>query len=122
MSGRFAPSPTSALHVGNLRTALVAWLLARSTGRDFRLRIEDLDVARVAAAPDVAAQQVADLLAIGLDFDGEVVWQSSRLGAYAEAVRGLRPTSASARAARSPRPRPRRTGTATGLTPAPAGT
>ncbi|HRA06894.1 MAG TPA: tRNA glutamyl-Q(34) synthetase GluQRS [Propionicimonas sp.] len=89
MSGRFAPSPTSALHVGNLRTALVAWLLARSTGRDFRLRIEDLDVARVAAAPDVAAQQVADLLAIGLDFDGEVLWQSARLDAYAEAVRGL---------------------------------
>ena len=86
LSGRFAPSPTSALHLGNLRTALVAWLLARTTGREFRLRIEDLDVARVAAAPEVAAQQVDDLLALGLDFDGEVIWQSARVDAYAEAV------------------------------------
>ncbi|MFZ0531070.1 MAG: glutamate--tRNA ligase family protein, partial [Propionicimonas sp.] len=89
LSGRFAPSPTSALHLGNLRTALVAWLLARSTGRAFRLRIEDLDTARVAAAPQVAEQQVRDLLALGLDFDGDVVWQSSHLDRYAEAVRAL---------------------------------
>ena len=89
MSGRFAPSPTSALHLGNLRTAVVAWLLARTTGREFRLRIEDLDVARVAAAPEVAARQVEDLLALGLDFDGDVVWQSARLDAYGEAVSRL---------------------------------
>lgn len=86
MAGRFAPSPTSDLHLGNLRTALVAWLLARSTGRGFLLRIEDLDTQRVAAAPAVAARQVADLAAIGLDFDGEPVWQSARLARYADAV------------------------------------
>ena len=89
MAGRFAPSPTSALHLGNLRTALVAWLAARSTGRSFLLRIEDLDTQRVAAAPYVAAGQLADLAALGLDFDGEVVWQSQRGARYAEVVAGL---------------------------------
>ena len=86
MAGRFAPSPTAELHLGNLRTALVAWLAARSTGLRFLLRIEDLDVARVAAAPAVAAAQVADLAALGLDFDGPVVWQSERRGLYAQAI------------------------------------
>jgi len=89
MSGRFAPSPTAALHLGNLRTAVLAWLFARSTGREFRLRIEDLDTRRVAAAGEVAAQQVRDLAALGLDFDGEVVWQSARLDAYAAAAARL---------------------------------
>lgn len=89
MSGRFAPSPTAALHLGNLRTAVLAWLFARSTGRGFRLRIEDLDTRRVRAAGAVAAQQVRDLATLGLDFDGEVVWQSARLDAYAAAVAQL---------------------------------
>lgn len=89
MAGRFAPSPTSDLHVGNLRTALVAWLLARTSGRSFLLRVEDLDTVRVAAAGDVARRQLADLAALGLDHDGEVVWQSARLDAYAAAVAGL---------------------------------
>ena len=89
MAGRFAPSPTSELHLGNLRTALVAWLLARGTGRAFRLRIEDLDTVRVAAAGEVARRQVADLLALGIDFDGEVVRQSDRLEAYSAAVAEL---------------------------------
>lgn len=75
--------------MGNLRTAVVAWLLARSTGRAFRLRIEDLDTARVAAAGRTAAEQQADLAALGLVFDGEVIWQSRRLEAYAEAVARL---------------------------------
>lgn len=89
MGGRFAPSPTSALHLGNLRTAVVAWLMAASTGREFRLRIEDLDTTRVRAAASVADQQLADLTAIGLRFDGTVVWQSQRLDAYAEALSRL---------------------------------
>lgn len=89
MAGRYAPSPTSALHLGNLRTAVVAWLLARHTGRAFRLRIEDLDTARVAAAGEVARSQQADLAALGLDFDGDAVWQSRRLQRYAEVVAGL---------------------------------
>lgn len=89
MAGRYAPSPTSALHLGNLRTALVAWLLARSTGRRFVLRIEDLDQARVSAAGQVAAGQVDDLAALGIDFDPPVMRQSERLEAYREAAGGL---------------------------------
>lgn len=89
MAGRFAPSPTSALHLGNLRTALVAWLAARGSGREVLLRIEDLDQQRVAAEPAVAAGQIADLRALGLDFDGDVVWQSGRLDRYAAAVAAL---------------------------------
>ena len=88
-AGRYAPSPTSALHLGNLRTAVVAWLMARSTGRRFWLRIEDLDVARVAAAGPVAAGQLADLRALGLDFDPPVLWQSTRLAAYQAAADSL---------------------------------
>lgn len=89
MSGRFAPSPTAALHLGNLRTAVLAWLFARSTGRRFLLRVEDLDTLRVSAGGDVARQQLADLHALGLDFDGEAVWQSERRDAYASAIAGL---------------------------------
>ena len=47
MNGRYAPSPTGVLHLGNLRTALLAWLFARSAGSEFVLRIEDLDTGRV---------------------------------------------------------------------------
>lgn len=89
MAGRFAPSPTSDLHLGNLRTALVASLMARTSGRAFRLRIEDLDAQRVAAAPEVAARQQSDLAAIGLTFDGSVLWQSQRWAEYAAAVASL---------------------------------
>jgi glutamyl-tRNA synthetase len=88
-AGRFAPSPTSELHLGNLRTALLAWLFARGTGRAFRLRIEDLDTARVDAARGVEQSQLDDLAAIGLDFDGGIVRQSERLGVYRDALAGL---------------------------------
>jgi glutamyl-tRNA synthetase len=86
MSGRFAPSPTSDLHLGNLRTALLAWLFARSTGREFLIRVEDLDQARVAAAAGVAERQLADLAALGIDHDGEVVRQSDRRALYEAAL------------------------------------
>ena len=89
MAGRFAPSPTSDLHLGNLRTALLAWLFARSTGRDFLLRIEDLDQVRVAAAAGVAERQLADLAALGIDHDGDVVRQSERLALYEAALSRL---------------------------------
>jgi Glutamyl- and glutaminyl-tRNA synthetases len=89
MAGRFAPSPTSALHLGNLRTAVVAWLMAVGTRRQFRLRIEDLDTTRVRAADTVAEGQLADLACLGLTFDGPVVWQSQRLASYAAAVARL---------------------------------
>ncbi len=89
MAGRFAPSPTSDLHLGNLRTALLAWLFARSTGREFLIRVEDLDPARVAAAPGVVLRQLADLAALGIDHDGEVVRQSQRQALYVEALARL---------------------------------
>jgi glutamyl-tRNA synthetase len=80
MAGRFAPSPTGELHVGNLRTALVAWLAARSTGRAFLVRIEDLD--RQVASEEHERRQLADLAALGLDWDGPIVRQSERFDVY----------------------------------------
>lgn len=77
-AGRFAPSPTGALHLGNLRTAVLAWLFARVTGRSFRLRIEDLDTSRV--RPGLAERQQTDLAALGVRFDGPVIIQSRRSG------------------------------------------
>lgn len=85
--GRFAPSPTGPLHVGNLRTALLAWLFARSAGARFLVRVEDLDRSRV--RPGIEEAQLADLRAIGLDWDGPAVRQSERMDLYEEAVRGL---------------------------------
>ncbi|WFR72661.1 tRNA glutamyl-Q(34) synthetase GluQRS [Prescottella defluvii] len=84
-AGRFAPSPSGDLHLGNLRTALLAWLFARSTGRRFLVRVEDLDRVR----PGAEERQLADLAAIGLDWDGEVVHQSSRLPLYDAAIARL---------------------------------
>lgn len=86
-SGRFAPSPTGPLHLGNLRTALLAWLFARSAGACFRVRMEDLDAGRVRAG--MANAQLDDLRALGLDWDGPVVRQSERLELYRDAVAQL---------------------------------
>ena len=83
-AGRFAPSPTGSLHVGNLRTAVLAWLFARSTGRRFLLRMEDLDRNRV--RPGIGAQQEADLAALGVTFDDHPVLQSLRFDRYAAAL------------------------------------
>jgi glutamyl-tRNA synthetase len=88
LNGRFAPSPTGTLHLGNLRTALLAWLFARSAGSRFLVRMEDLDLGRV--KPGVDEEQLADLAAIGLDWDGEVVYQSARLELYRDAIATLR--------------------------------
>src|SRR5829696_3956063 len=85
--GRFAPSPTGTLHVGNLRTALLAWLFARTQGARFLVRMEDLDQGRVQAG--AAERQLRDLRAIGLDWDGEVVAQSHRHHAYEAAIARL---------------------------------
>lgn len=65
--GRYAPSPTGVQHLGNLRTALLAWLMARSRGGRFVLRIEDLDLPRV--RPGSTAGIIDDLRWLGLDFD-----------------------------------------------------
>ena len=87
MKGRFAPSPTGVLHLGNLRTALLAWLFARSARSEFLVRMEDLDTGRV--RPGYAEQQLEDLAAIGIEWDGEVVYQSQRLALYDEAISAL---------------------------------
>lgn len=71
--------------MGNLRTALLAWLFARSTGRRFLLRLEDLDRVRAGAE----AAQLRDLTAVGLDWDGPVVRQSERRDLYLEAIAEL---------------------------------
>lgn len=84
MSGRFAPSPTGDLHLGNLRTAVVAWLSARLAGRGFLVRMEDLD--RNQASRDVEERQLFDLVALGLDWDGEVSHQSERFAIYDAAI------------------------------------
>jgi len=86
--GRFAPSPTGTLHLGNLRTALLAWLFARSARARFLVRMEDLDAGRV--RPGSAEEQLADLAALGIDWDGEVVFQSARLSRYSAALDRLR--------------------------------
>ncbi|HET7560391.1 MAG TPA: tRNA glutamyl-Q(34) synthetase GluQRS, partial [Limnochordia bacterium] len=65
--GRFAPSPTSFLHLGNARTALLAWLQARAAGGRFILRDEDLDPAR--SKPEYARAALEDLAWLGLDWD-----------------------------------------------------
>lgn len=85
--GRFAPSPTGQLHLGNLRTALVAWLFARSAGSEFLVRVEDLDLAN--ATVEKERQQLADLAAIGLDWDGAVIRQSERFDLYHQAIADL---------------------------------
>lgn len=99
-TGRYAPSPSGDLHLGNLRTAILAWAMARRGGKPFYLRVEDLDRVR----PGAAERQIADLAALGLDWDASpgsaaestegkeagVLYQSTRLAAYEEAVTELR--------------------------------
>jgi glutamyl-tRNA synthetase len=85
--GRYAPSPTGPLHLGNLRTALLAWLFARSQGARFVLRVDDLDPGR--SRERFAAEQIADLRALGLDWDAEAPRSSRRGDAYAGALAGL---------------------------------
>lgn len=85
--GRFAPSPTGSLHLGNLRTALVAWLFARSAGARFVVRMEDMDRDRFRAG--IEEEQLADLGALGLDWDGPVTRQTERLELYGGAIERL---------------------------------
>lgn len=85
VAGRFAPSPSGDLHVGNLRTALLAWLCARSSDREFLLRVEDLDRVR----PGSEQRQLDDLAAFGVDWDGPVVHQSERARLYDAALASL---------------------------------
>jgi glutamyl-tRNA synthetase len=86
--GRYAPSPTGDLHLGNARTALVAWLWARRAGGRFLLRFEDLDSARV--RPGCAQEQADSLAWLGLDWDGASIAQSERAERYEAALAALR--------------------------------
>lgn len=85
-AGRFAPSPSADLHIGNLRTAVLAWLFARSTGRRFLIRVEDLDDRTFAP---IGHRQLADLAAIGVVGDEPPQWQSSHADRYDAVVEGL---------------------------------
>jgi glutamyl-tRNA synthetase len=84
---RFAPSPTGFLHIGGVRTALFNWLFARHNCGRYLLRIEDTDRKR---STDEAIAAILDGLSwMGLDHDGEVVYQSRRADRHAEVARGL---------------------------------
>ena len=80
--GRFAPTPSGRLHLGNLMCAMLAWLSVRSRGGRFVLRIEDLDAVRCPFMGENTKYLLDDLAWLGLDYDGEVLWQSHRTEVY----------------------------------------
>ncbi|AMK17000.1 MULTISPECIES: tRNA glutamyl-Q(34) synthetase GluQRS [Sphingobium] len=88
MVTRFAPSPTGRLHIGHGWSALLAMDLARANGGSFRLRIEDIDGTR--SRPEHVAAIIDDLNWLGVAWDGEIVFQSTRLDDYAIALTNLR--------------------------------
>ena len=84
---RFAPSPTGYLHIGGLRTALLSYLWARRNGGRFVLRIEDTDKSRNSQA---AAEAIVEAFKwVGLEHDGEIVYQSQRDAIYAKYIQQL---------------------------------
>lgn len=84
---RFAPSPTGNLHLGGAWTALASWAYARAHGGKMLLRVEDIDPPRIVAG---SAERVLDELRwLGLDWEGEVVWQSARTARYEAALAKL---------------------------------
>ena len=85
VTGRFAPSPTGALHLGNLRTALLSWLLSDESR--WLVRMEDLD--RVTSSTEHERGQLADLAALGMISRQPVVRQSARFDRYREAIARL---------------------------------
>ena len=86
-TGRYAPSPTGSLHLGNLRTAVAAWASARARGGRFLLRIEDLDRGR--CRPGFEARQLADLTELGMTWDEAPRRQSERDKVYANMLETL---------------------------------
>lgn len=86
-TGRFAPSPSGPLHLGNLRTAIIAWLAARADGGRFLVRVEDLDAER--SRPEHERSQLTDLTRVGIDWDEPPIRQSERLPRYQAAIETL---------------------------------
>lgn len=86
-TSRLAPSPTGALHLGNARTFLLNWLLARQRGWTLRFRMEDLDGPRT--KPGAAREAIDELTWLGLDWDGAITQQSDRGEAYLAALKHL---------------------------------
>ncbi len=84
---RFAPSPTGHLHIGGARTALFCWLLARHHGGEFYLRIEDTDTER--SKQEYTDSILASMHWLGLDYQGEPIYQSQRTEKYTAAVDSL---------------------------------
>ena len=85
--GRFAPSPTGPLHLGSLVAAVGSWLFARASGGSWLIRMDDLDLPRV--VPGMADDILRTLERLGLEWDGEVVWQSRRTELYEAAFETL---------------------------------
>lgn len=84
---RFAPSPTGYLHVGGARAALFNWLIARRTGGEFLLRVEDTD--RERNRPELTDNILESMRWLGLDWDGDVVYQADHLDEHAAGARSL---------------------------------
>ena len=80
IKGRFAPSPTGRMHLGNVYAALLSWLSAKSKGGEWVLRIEDIDPTR--SKQEFADRIMDDLEWLGLTWDGEVTYQSKRQDSY----------------------------------------
>ncbi|MEE1297004.1 MAG: tRNA glutamyl-Q(34) synthetase GluQRS [Bifidobacterium sp.] len=87
MTGRLAPTPSGRMHIGNIAAMLAAWLSARAAGERLLLRIEDIDGPRVVPGADRLIMD--DLNWLGLDWDGEPIYQSQCLDVYEEAQRAL---------------------------------
>ena len=87
MTGRYAPSPTGEMHLGNVLAALLSWLSARQQGGMWKLRIEDLDPQR--SRQEYADRLMRDLEWLGLTWDGEVVYQSQRTAIYEQYLQQL---------------------------------
>ena len=86
--GRFAPTPSGPLHLGNVRTALLSWLRARLNNGQWLLRVDDLDTPRIRSDAIESLRQ--DLCWLGLYWDGPPVLQSSRRGLYGSFLSTLR--------------------------------
>lgn len=87
-AGRYAPSPSGDLHLGNFRTAVLAWLFAKQEGREFRMRIDDIDAQR--SSEESAKQQLLDLATMGIGYEGRLWRQQECWSEYEKALQALR--------------------------------